>query len=509
MARDRNGRDHKASGRPDGGQYEGKAGQGSDDDLVEVPTTAESVAPDEGWWASLENDPEATVGPEVGEEPGADGQTASKSVKSGDKPWRGMEEGRAPEIAAARRTVMDAHSQEEAAGILRGLSDDYLRGAVIRSLPFDRKITVADLTPDPDEEPDVYSLIVDLPYSADDVKDEGFRDLVAKGDARASVALAAYGDDGDRKWLASLPAGKRPVVEAVLRTRTAEPGMIKDAKNKKPAPEAKLESEKPSQKPTDPIADMAEKATHATNLREARKLVSAQPRTTRVAVIRAMPFSRRALMADLTGDPDKARSRQSLLGMLPYTKDSPADRLRDMASRGDVRAAAALAAYGGDDDRCWLATLPVGDHRAVQLALQAQRPPKPQPAPKPAPAPTDRMKGGAAASKPAPKPMDKAKDKAAASKPAKKDGGVRSFRSGRSAARHPAKPRKPSFRERARAGLSRLGTIWSGVWAKWAAVFRRQNGTESPMSTRGLFHEPAPGSPTASPTRSMSARIQS
>lgn len=69
MAQDRNGRDHKASGRPDGGQYEGKAGQGSDDDLVEVPTTADSVAPDEGWWASLENDPEATVGPEVGEEP--------------------------------------------------------------------------------------------------------------------------------------------------------------------------------------------------------------------------------------------------------------------------------------------------------------------------------------------------------------------------------------------------------------------------------------------------------
>ena len=49
MARDGNGRDHKAAGRPDGGQYEEKAGQGSDDDL-EVPTTAESVAPDEGWW---------------------------------------------------------------------------------------------------------------------------------------------------------------------------------------------------------------------------------------------------------------------------------------------------------------------------------------------------------------------------------------------------------------------------------------------------------------------------
>lgn len=475
MAQDRNGRDHKASGRPDGGQYEGKAGQGSDDDLVEVPTTADSVAPDEGWWASLENDPEATVGPEVGEEPGADRRIAGKSVKSEDKPWWDMEESRAPEIAAARRTVMDARSQEEAAGILRGLSDDYLRGAVIRSLPFDRKIAVADLTPDPDGEPDVYSLIVDLPYSADDVKDEGFRDLVAKGDARASVALAAYGDDGDRKWLASLPAGKRPVVEAVLRIRTAEPGMIKDAKNKKPAPEIKPGSEKPKpKKPIDPIADMAEKATHATNPWKARKLISAQPKETRVAVIRAMPFSRRALMADLTGDPDKARGYRSMLDGLPYTKDSPKDRLRDMASRGDVRAAAALAAYGDDDARRWLSTLPVGDHRAVQLALRAWTPPEARPVPKPAPAPTDRAKGGAAASKPASKTAGRTEGKAVASQPAKKDGGVRSFRSGWSTARYPArKPRKPPFRGRMRGGLRQLRTIWSGVWTKWLAVFRR------------------------------------
>lgn len=159
--------------------------------------------------------------------------------------------------------------------------------------------------------------------------------------------------------------------------------------------------------------------------------------------------------------------------MLPYTKDSPADRLRDMASRGDVRAAAALAAYGDDDARRWLATLPVGDHRAVQLALQARTTPKPQPAPKPAPTPADRTKGRAVASKPAPKPTNKAKDGAVTSKPAKKDGGVRTFRSGWSTARYPAKPRKRPFRERARAGLSRLGTIWSGVWTKWMAVFRR------------------------------------
>lgn len=34
MAQDGNGRDRKAAGRPSGGQYEGKAGQGSDDDPV-------------------------------------------------------------------------------------------------------------------------------------------------------------------------------------------------------------------------------------------------------------------------------------------------------------------------------------------------------------------------------------------------------------------------------------------------------------------------------------------
>lgn len=34
MAQDGNGRGHKAAGRPDGGQHERKAGQGSGDDLV-------------------------------------------------------------------------------------------------------------------------------------------------------------------------------------------------------------------------------------------------------------------------------------------------------------------------------------------------------------------------------------------------------------------------------------------------------------------------------------------
>lgn len=33
MTMDRNGNNHKAAGRPDGGQFDRKAGQGSDDDL--------------------------------------------------------------------------------------------------------------------------------------------------------------------------------------------------------------------------------------------------------------------------------------------------------------------------------------------------------------------------------------------------------------------------------------------------------------------------------------------
>lgn len=33
MAQDRNGNNHKAAGRSDGGQFDRKAGQGSDDDL--------------------------------------------------------------------------------------------------------------------------------------------------------------------------------------------------------------------------------------------------------------------------------------------------------------------------------------------------------------------------------------------------------------------------------------------------------------------------------------------
>ena len=37
MAQDRNGNNHKAAGRPDGGQFDRKAGQGSDDDLDMAP----------------------------------------------------------------------------------------------------------------------------------------------------------------------------------------------------------------------------------------------------------------------------------------------------------------------------------------------------------------------------------------------------------------------------------------------------------------------------------------
>lgn len=42
MAQDRNGNNHKAAGRPDGGQFDRKAGQGSDDDLV--PAAEETLA---------------------------------------------------------------------------------------------------------------------------------------------------------------------------------------------------------------------------------------------------------------------------------------------------------------------------------------------------------------------------------------------------------------------------------------------------------------------------------
>lgn len=427
MARDGNGRDHKAAGRPDGGQYEEKAGQGLDDDLEEVPTTAESVAPDEGWWASLENDPEAAAGPEAGREPEPDGPAAGTGgdAESEDGPWW--------------------------------------------------------IVP------------------ADDAKAGRLRDLVAKGDVRAAVALTVHGDDKDREWLASLPMARRPVVGATLRVRGKWPEKrkagvgtpapeTKDAKTGKPAPgktdkagtsapETKDGDEKTAApkddgpkaegkdgpKPADPVADALKELEGVGDVMRVRAIIARRPRGVRVAVVRAQPFDRIPTLADLTGDPDKARGYHSMLDGLPYTKDSPKDRLRDMASRGDVRAAAALAAYGDDDARRWLATLPVGDHRAVQLALRAWTPPEARTTPKPP-----------AASKPAPKPADKAEDKAMASKPAERDAGVRSFRSGRSTARHPArKPRKPPFRERMRGGLRRLRTIWSGVWTKWLAVFRR------------------------------------
>lgn len=35
--RDGKGNNHKAAGRPDGGRFDRKAGQGSDDDLEEAP----------------------------------------------------------------------------------------------------------------------------------------------------------------------------------------------------------------------------------------------------------------------------------------------------------------------------------------------------------------------------------------------------------------------------------------------------------------------------------------
>lgn len=486
MARDGNGRDHKAAGRPDGGQYEEKAGQGLDDDLEEVPTTAESVAPDEGWWASLENDPEVAAGPEAGREPEPDGPAAGTGgdAESEDKPWWIVPGDDAPEVREAGRSIMNAPSREAARALLKELPEDF-RCAIIRSLPFGYKAALIDLTPNPDERNDPFSLLKGLPYSADDAKAGRLRDLVAKGDVRAAVALTVHGDDKDREWLASLPMARRPVVGATLRVRGKWPEVeasaseTKDARTGKPepvdAPEgdrtepgndggAKAENQgKDGPKPADPVADALKELEGVGDVMKVRAIIARRPRGVRVAVVRAQPFDRISMLADLTGDPDKARGYRSMLDGLPYTKDSPKDRLRDMASRGDVRAAAALAAYGGDDARRWLSTLPVGDHRAVQLALRAWTPPEARTTPKPP-----------AASKPAPKPADKAEGKAMASKPAERDAGVRSFRSGRSTARHPTrKPRKSPFRERMRGGLRQLRTIWSGVWTKWLAVFRR------------------------------------
>lgn len=462
MARDGNGRDHKAAGRPDGGQYEEKAGQGLDDDLEEVPTTAESVAPDEGWWASLENDPEAAAGPEAGRGPDGPAAETGGDAESEDGPWWIMPGDDAPEVREAGRSIMNAPSREAARALLKESPEDF-RCAIIRSLPFGYKAALIDLTPDPDERNDPFSLLKGLPYSADDAKAGRLPDLVAKGDVRAAVALAAYGDDKDREWLSSLPMARRPVVGTTLRVRgkwpeveASAPG-TKDARTGKPepvdAPEgdrtepgndggAKAENQgKDGAGPADPVADTMKALEGVGDVMRVRAVIARQPKGVRAAVIRAQPFDRISMLADLTGDPDKARGYRSMLDGLPYTKDSPKDRLRDMASRGDVRAAAALAAYGDDDARRWLATLPVGDHRAVRLALRAWTPPEARITPKP---------------------------------PAERDVGVRSFRSGWSTARHPArKPRKPPFRERVRGGLRRLRTIWSGVWTKWLAVFRR------------------------------------
>lgn len=486
MARDGNGRDHKAAGRPDGGQYEEKAGQGLDDDLEEVPTTAESVAPDEGWWASLENDPEAAAGPEAGREPEPNGPAAGTGgdAESEDGPWWIVPGDDAPEVREAGRSIMNAPSREAARALLKESPEDF-RCAIIRSLPFEYKAALIDLTPNPDERNDPFSLLKGLPYSADDAKAGRLRDLIAKGDVRAAVALTVHGDDKDREWLSSLPMARRPVVGATLRVRGKWPEVeasapeTKDARTGKPEPVdtpegdrtepgndggAKAENQgKDGAGPADPVADTMKELEGVGDVMRVRAIIARQPKGVRAAVVRAQPFDRISMLADLTGDPDKARGYRSMLDGLPYTKDSPKDRLRDMASRGDVRAAAALAAYGDDDARRWLATLPVGDHRAVQLALRAWTPPEARTTPKPP-----------AASKPAPKPADKAEGKAMASKPAERNAGVRSFRSGWSTARHPArKPRKPPFRERMRGGLRQLRTIWSGVWTKWLAVFRR------------------------------------
>lgn len=358
MARGRNGRDHKAAGRPDGGQYEEKAGQGSDDDL-EVPTTAESVAPDEGWWASLEDDPEAAG------------------------PWWERKDRMTPELETMRRTVVEAHSRKEAADILNGLPE-LARCAVIRNLPFARKTAVADLAPDPDGQSDPATMAAGLPYTADDAKAGLLIGRAAKGDVRAAAALAFHGSDGDREWLAKSPMAEHPSVRAALKAVSEdddEPEKDGDRvkktesgdKDGKAGDEKTAASKDDGTEPADPVADALKELEGVGDVMKARAIIASRPRGVRVAVVRAQPFDRISMLADLTGDPDKARGYHSMLDGLPYTKDFPKDRLRDMASRGDVRAAAALAAYGDDDARRWLSTLPVGDHRAVQAGPETRR----------------------------------------------------------------------------------------------------------------------------------------
>lgn len=330
MARDGNGRDHKAAGRPDGGQYEEKAGQGLDDDLEEVPTTAESVAPDEGWWASLENDPEAAAGPEAGREPEPNGPAAGTGgdAESEDGPWWIVPGDDAPEVREAGRGIMNAPSREAARALLKESPEDF-RCAIIRSLPFEYKAALIDLTPNPDERNDPFSLLKGLPYSADDAKAGRLRDLVAKGDVRAAVALTVHGDDKDREWLSSLPMARRPVVGATLRVRGKWPEVeasapeTKDARTGKPepvdAPEgdrtepgndggAKAENQgKDGPKPADPVADTMKELEGVGDVMRVRAIIARQPKGVRAAVVRAQPFDRIPMLADLTGDPDKAR----------------------------------------------------------------------------------------------------------------------------------------------------------------------------------------------------------
>ena len=515
MARDGNGRDHKAAGRPDGGQYEEKAGQGLDDDLEEVPTTAESVAPDEGWWASLENDPEAAAGPEAGRKPEPNGPAAGTGgdAKSEDGPWWIVPGDDAPEVREAGRSIMNAPSREAARALLKESPEDF-RCAIIRSLPFEYKAALIDLTPNPDERNDPFSLLKGLPYSAEAGR---LRDLIAKGDVRAAVALTVHGDDKDREWLSSLPMARRPVVGATLKVREKWPEKrkagvgtpapeTKDAKNGKPAPgktdkagtsapetkdgkdgdgktaapkdDGPKAEGKDGPKPADPVADALKELEGVGDVMRVRAIIARQPKDVRAAVIRAQPFDRISMLADLTGDPDKARGYRSMLDGLPYTKDSPKDRLRDMASRGDVRAAAALAAYGDDDARRWLSTLPVGGHRAVRLALRAWTPP--------------------AASKPASKPEDKAEGKAMASKPAKRDAGVRSFRSGRSTARHPA--RKPPENEKVPRPSGR-------GWSKSARTHRAKYGDHQTLQLPRVPHK-GPTRGSVAPVRRLQVRVE-
>ena len=193
MVMDTNGNSHKAAGRPDGGQFEKKTGQGTDDDLTPIPTTAEMVEPDEEWWTSLEPPVEKTDGGTTTTEPEPETDPVVRTLALLDQ---------ARDTNEARRILARQHKKT--------------RVAVIRALPFDRMTAVADLAGDPDQARTAKAVLAEIPYTPENAPAPLLRDLAEHGDVRAAAALAGYGDGTIRQWVASLPVADHQAVRLVL-----------------------------------------------------------------------------------------------------------------------------------------------------------------------------------------------------------------------------------------------------------------------------------------------------